>query len=68
MTWVMEILKIYLEQFLLKKKLQSSFIKVNLIKKTRFYYVLLIFIVNVLGLFLWKIKKALRLLMLFNRF
>ena len=33
-----------------------------------FYCVLLIFLVNMLGLFLWKIKKVLQLLMLFRKF
>ena len=35
-------------------------------KDLGFYYVLLIFIANMLGLFLWKIKKVLQLPMLFK--
>ena len=37
-------------------------------KKFVFDYVLLMFIVNINGLFLWKIKKVLKLLMLFKNF
>ena len=37
-------------------------------KGFKFYYVLLIFLVNVLGLFLWKIRKVLVLLMLFKKY
>ena len=33
-----------------------------------FYYVLLIFLVNMNGLFLWKIKKLLQSAMLFKKF
>ena len=35
-------------------------------KEFVFYYVLLIFMVNMRGLFIWKIKKALELEILFN--
>ena len=34
----------------------------------RFYYVLLIFSINTHGLFVWKIKKVLQLLMLFKKY
>ena len=40
----------------------------NSIKDLDFYYVLLIFIVNMHGLFLWKILRELRLIMLFRIF
>ena len=38
-----------------------------LIKDLDFYFVLLMFLVNVLGLFLWKIKKAWVLLIYFQK-
>ena len=39
----------------------------SLIKDLDFYCALMIFLVNMLGLFLWKIKKVLQLLMLFRK-
>ena len=64
-----------------KRKAHSSFIDniwgtdladMQLISKfnqgIRFYYVLLIFLVNMYGLSPWKIKKVLQLLMLFKRY
>ena len=40
----------------------------QLISKLDFNYVLLISLINMFGLFLWKMKKVLVLLMLFKRF
>ena len=63
-----------------KRKIYSSFIdniwgadlsSMQLISKSnkgiRFFYVLLIFLLNKHELFLWKIKKVLQLLMLFKK-
>ena len=42
--------------------------QVNLWKNLGFCYALLIFVVNMLGLLLWKIKKVLQLPILFRKF
>ena len=63
-----------------KRKVHSPFIDniwgadladmqlIHKLKDLDFYYVLLIFLVNMHGLFLWKIKRELQSLMLFRKF